>query len=52
VYAKMMARQSDTGAAMDELVRGPHWALLGTSSLDEAEPLSVEKMPEAGKPLA
>lgn len=31
VYAKMMARQSDTGAAMDELVRGPEWAQTGTN---------------------
>jgi integrase len=31
VYAKMMARQSNTGAAMDELVRGPEWAQMGTN---------------------
>ncbi|MET0939715.1 MAG: tyrosine-type recombinase/integrase [Gaiellaceae bacterium] len=31
VYAKVMARKRDTGAALDELVRGPEWAQMGTN---------------------
>jgi hypothetical protein len=51
VYARMMARQTGTGAAPDELVPGPEWAQMGTNSLDEAGVLSDEEMSESVKPL-
>jgi len=52
VYAKMMARQNDTGAAMDELVRGPEWAQMGTSSPNGRAALPVERTTVAANPLA
>lgn len=36
VYSKMMARDRDTGARMDALVRGPDAALTGTGGVTEA----------------
>ena len=43
---------ADTGAALDELVRGSQWALTGTNSLDDEGVLSDESKDEPAKPLA
>jgi hypothetical protein len=37
VYAKVMERKRETGARMDELVRGADWAQMGTNG-DSAVP--------------
>ena len=38
VYAKVMERKRETGARMDELVRGADWAQMGTSDVEAADP--------------
>jgi integrase len=37
IYAKVMDRKRETGARMDELVRGADWAPMGTSDTLELE---------------
>ncbi len=32
IYSKVMERKRETGARMDELVRGADWARMGTNS--------------------
>ena len=48
VYAKTVSSKSDTGAALDALVRGPDWAQTGTNPLLIAEPLPAENMKRSG----
>lgn len=36
VYSRMMSRERDTGARVDALVRGAHWAPMGTNGSDRA----------------
>jgi hypothetical protein len=42
VYAKKLERNRDTGARVDELVRGADWAPMGTNGAEAPEPLPVE----------
>jgi integrase len=51
VYAKVMQRKRETGARMDELVRGADWAQMGTNGDDPTIPLTAsetENPAEAG----
>jgi integrase len=41
VYAKVMERKRETGARMDELVRGADWARMGTNGDSEVLPVAV-----------
>jgi len=40
-YAKVMDRKRETGARMDELVRGADWAQMGTNGENSSSPLSA-----------
>ena len=40
IYAKAMDRKRETGARMDELVRGADWAPMGTSEQIDARVFS------------
>ena len=47
VYAKVMDRKRETGARMDELVRGADWAQMGTNGEVELEALPGVETEEA-----
>jgi integrase len=48
VYARKMARNRDTGARMDALIRGADWAQVGTGGAEVAGTFSVEETKIAG----
>jgi hypothetical protein len=50
VYAKVMDRKRETGARMDELVRGADWAQLGTNATQELERVAKLENEEAAEP--
>ena len=43
VYAKVMERKRETGARMDELVRGADWAQMGTNGGQTEIPLATSE---------
>jgi hypothetical protein len=50
IYAKVIASATDHGAALDELVRGADWALMGTSANASANEATRADSPERRKP--
>jgi len=50
VYAKVMDRKRETGARMDELVRGADWAQMGTNATEERGRVAKLENEEAAEP--